>query len=132
MSDEIVPDMGKCLDGGTGRRLALRVQVRIPAGVTTTMTTNAAELLNISATGALLRGSELPRTGKEVLVRFERVEAFGTVAWSQDRVCGVRFDQPMSSDELRSLRLNGGSFSRLDITPDERLATEAWVTGFAR
>ncbi len=132
MGAAITTGFGKRLDGVTGRRSASRVEVHLPTALTTTKTSDLAELLNISPTGALLGGRALPRAGTDLLLDFEGVEAFGTVVWVQDRLCGVHFDEPMSLGDLKRLEFDGSDCLRAHMTPDERLATEAWVTGFAR
>ena len=91
-----------------------------------------AELLDISQTGARLKGEQLPPIGQDVLIRFEGIEAFGTVSWSRSGECGIHFDEPLKQLELRRIASVGGQCLHAKFTPDQRLAAEAWSSGFVR
>lgn len=123
---------GKRIDGVTGRRAAPRKQILLPAAVTTPTASIQLELLNISSTGARLRGDTLPRIGQDVLLKSENVEAFGTVVWNRGKLCGVHFDEPLSDLSLHRLRHEGSLSILARVTPDERLAADAWSHGSAR
>jgi len=119
---------GRC--GGGGRRLAARAKAPVSAVYTTVTRSHSAILVDISTTGARLRGAVLPQENKELLLTAEGLQVFGTVMWSHDGECGVRFDLPIPADEVQSLREKVAKGAGLD--PEVKAAFEEWICGAAR
>ena len=59
---------------------------------------------NVSAAGCCLHLESPPPLGTTVLVKIERVETIGKVAWVRGGSCGVRFEAPLKPKELERLR----------------------------
>jgi hypothetical protein len=57
---------------------------------------------NLSETGALLEGAALPAVGARLILRRLHLEIGGTVVWSADSRCGVRFEGTISVAGWRS------------------------------
>lgn len=117
---------------GGGRRKSARVAAPLPALVETLTSAETAVLVDVSHTGARLRGARLPDVGEELLLTAERVQALGTVAWSEDDERGVQFEEPISRHQLAVLRHDGTVACFSKITPEERIALRDWNTGLAR
>jgi hypothetical protein len=121
---------GKC--GGGGRRRARREDLPMPALVSTISDNRVLALVNLSSTGARLRGSKLPPKGEAMSLKIDYVRAFGVVAWSRNGECGVEFDSPIQSFEVRRLRGEVKSATLSGGGVEQQLALEDWETGFAR
>lgn len=55
---------------------------------------------NMSASGAKIRGRDLPCAGKQILIWMEGLDVLGSVAWARKDECGVRFDVSLEADTL--------------------------------
>lgn len=87
-----------------GRRFQPRATIVLSASIEALSGVKSARLLDVSLTGARLEGRELPVVGKEVIAICGAVEAFGTIVWAGSGRCGIQFDQPISVQELLTLR----------------------------
>lgn len=121
---------GRC--GGGGRRIDARESAPLPAMVTTLSNSHPAVLVNISRTGAQLRGSNLPHAGEELLIKMGSLQAFATVAWSRGDHCGVEFECRIAVHELQQLRREASTTSLMRLSPEEKLALDDWTIGLAR
>ena len=119
---------GKCMGGG--RRSAARREGPLVAVLTTLKGSHSAVLADISATGARLRGSQLPDMGEVLTLRIDAVQAFGAVIWVEADECGIAFDRPLAADEEQLLRQKVAETHGLP--PDIKAAYDAWVLGCAR
>lgn len=117
---------------GGGRRKAPREPVQVQAIVATVTWSTPLVLLDISKTGARLRGSDLPRLLEEVMVGAGRVRAFGTVVWREGDECGVAFDNPVDGLCVYDLRRETTFVSVTARSLEEKLAAEDWLSGMAR
>lgn len=117
---------------GGGRRGAQRCFAPLPAVVMTITSTRRATMLDISCTGARLKGSQLPPPGAVAELKIEAIRVFGTVAWSANSECGIAFDEPLTPFEIEGLRRRAGLPSLASLTVDERLAVENWLLGVSR
>jgi|SRR5687768_9492268 len=115
---------------GGGRRCAARASTPLIAVLTTLVSSRSAVLVDVSSTGARVRATDLPSMGEEVIVNIERVQAFGTVVWSDSGECGIVFDPPLDADDEEYLR-NLVAAAR-GLPPDIRAAFENWVAGAGR
>ena len=111
---------------GGGRRTEAREKLPLPALVSTIENSIVAELVDLSSTGAKLRGSGVPATGAVVSLRLDCVRAFGTVAWSRGDECGISFDVSLASFELNRLRREVSVASVMWRSVDERIAARDW------
>jgi hypothetical protein len=119
---------GKC-DGG-GRRTAPREALPLLATLTTVSRTYSGTLIDISATGARIRGEALPAAEQDLMLTVEKLRSFATVRWNHDGEIGLQFDPPLSPTVVMALRhevAKGRGF-----TPEERAAYDAWKLGVAR
>lgn len=123
---------GKRFDGPAGRRTAPREAMLVPAWISTLSSSTTIEMLNISATGAKLRGERLPDKGAELFIRAGALDMFAVVAWRCRDLCGITFDQPVERGVLAALRAETQFASVYKLSPEERLAAEDWSSGFAR
>ena len=118
--------------GGGGRRRAQRSSADLPALVTTVARAQPVVLMNVSATGARLRGGDLPDVGGDLVLKIDKTEAFGTVQWKRQNLCGVAFDQPLREPQVEQLRSEASRARLTKLSPQERLAMQDWATGLAR
>lgn len=89
---------------GGGRRAAVREKLPLAALVSTIENSVLAEIIDLSSTGARLRGIDLPPVGSALSLRLDCIPAFGNVVWSTEAECGVEFDTKLSNFELARLR----------------------------
>jgi len=93
--------------GFLNRRRAQRARVTLPASIVTISTYQYFELVDLSGTGAKLRGSKIPELGKTALFRLDGFQALCRVVWCDDEICGVHFEEVIPSGVLARLRLAG-------------------------
>ena len=58
---------------------------------------------DLSVDGAKLRGRNLPKVGKQVLVWMEGLDVLGSVAWSKFDTGGIVFDTKLDAGDLTSI-----------------------------
>lgn len=80
------------------RRVALRSRINLPARLHTSRSDRSAWLADISEDGAGISISSPPGVGMPVLLKWSIYEVFGSVTWSNDDSCGLKFDVPISSE----------------------------------
>ena len=113
-----------------GQRRAERASVLLPASIVTMSAYRFPELLNISKTGAKLRGEPLPPKGTTALFKAGTLNVLCRVVWARDGQCGVRFDESIPDGLLKSIQLQGVIAVDM-LTPDEQLVKDDWVEGNA-
>ncbi len=118
--------------GGGGRRLSSRVAIPFPAVVMTLGRTIPATVIDVSCTGARLRGRLLPEEGEEIVCRIDAIRLFGIVKWSHAGQCGIAFDEPLMPFEVDGLRRKANLPTLGGLTLEERLALEDWVLGVSK
>ena len=112
---------------GTRLRLprAPRATVLMPASVVTMQAYQFPELVNISQTGAKLRGSPTPSMGVTALFRAGPFESLCRVVWEKGEEFAVRFEEPVPSKTLKEFELHGATQAVLAETSEkERIADE--------
>ena len=114
------------------RRAAPRVRVALPAAADTAGGRKDVKLANLSRTGAMLEGPELPSVGFNVVLKSGNVDVFATVVWKMGDRCGITFDRPVREEEVQRLRLAGEWSARTGVLPDVQQAAEEWSTGRGR
>lgn len=125
-----MPTFGKCQGGG--RRVAARAEAALPAMVTTVGDTHAVALVDISCTGAQLRGADLPEKGHELVIKVGTLQVFATVVWTRSDQCGVTFESPVANWQVEHLRREAGSARLMRLSPEQKLALDDWTIGLAR
>ena len=98
----------------------------------TLLYSRSAEVTDISATGAKLRGDNLPAAGADLFVRIEGVETFATVVWSHEGECGLSFEEPLDRAMLASLQMEARRTQLMRLTPEQKQAWEMWAVASSR
>ena len=62
-----------------------------------------ARVRNISCTGAMIEGPEVPPKGRDIVLRAQGMEFFGRVVWSDGCRCGIQFDDALRPSEVLEL-----------------------------
>lgn len=97
---------------------------------TTVTKSHEAVLVDVSSSGARLRGPVLPEVGDELFVTVEHIKAFGKVVRVEEPEFAIEFDETLLSEDLDTLRnkvKQGAGFS-----PEEKAAIDGWVLGVDR
>jgi hypothetical protein len=115
---------------GGGRRFAKREVAPVLVSFTTLAGNCSAVLVDVSRTGARLRGETLPREGDELVLTMDRLKTFATVAWAADGECGLAFDLPLPPEEIHRIKQNVTAAA--SWAPELRAAYEDWRVGSAR
>jgi PilZ domain len=115
-----------------GRRAQPRAPIRLSATVDSLSGRRQTRLLEVSATGARLQGTDLPTVGREVILVCDSIDTFGKVVWAVSDRRGVQFDEPISTRQLIALRDASESVERSGVTPEELEAIADWTNGLAR
>ena len=114
---------------GGGRRSAQREEAPVLVVYYTLSRSASADLVNVSSTGARIRGEALPAKGEELVMTMEGVRTYGTVMWSIEDECGITFDRPLLPGSLQRLRQCVATWGGL--SPDLKEAFEQWTLGIA-
>jgi hypothetical protein len=114
------------------RRAAKRARIKLPASIRTITGQREVSLLDLSGTGAMLEGKDLPEMGHDVVLKSGNLDVLGVVVWCRNGRCGVTFDQPIAEEEVHRHWLEGIKTSHLGIAPEVREAAKDWVEGRIR
>jgi hypothetical protein len=87
-----------------GRRAMPRTDAPLLAVLSKGNAEHTAELINLSRTGARLKGSGFPEEGEELIFRAEKVQAACSVVWLDGDQCAVEFDTPIAAAEVKRVR----------------------------
>lgn len=110
--------------GMLDRRRAKRASVLLPASVVTMSAYRYLEVVNLSASGAKLRGSMAPAVAKTALFRLDQLQVLCKVVWATDELCGVQFEEPIPPRVLAHFN-KAGSIARIGmLRPDEKQTEE--------
>lgn len=115
---------------GGGRRSSDRNAAPLAAMFTTVAQSHAIFLVDLSCTGARLRGEFLPAQDEELILGVGRLRAFATVVWAERGQCGVEFDLPLAQADVVQVRCQADSQGRRPAELADAL--EDWTSGFAR
>lgn len=85
------------------RRDAPRINAWRPAQINGDWFSCTGDLLNISASGAMVATSVPPRPGRYVALVCDGIDAVARVVWARDRRLGLAFDAPLSAAEVSRL-----------------------------
>lgn len=109
-----------------GRRQDSRLRLHLSARIVTLSGTRAASLLDLSRHGTKVAVPEPLPAGADVVLEWDRFEAFGRVVWCRNGLAGVTLDEPLSEPVLLASRNLTPSPS---ATEAARRAAAAFVTG---
>jgi hypothetical protein len=115
-----------------GRRSEPRAYVLLPASAHGHSGSRYVRLLDVSRTGAQLEGVDLPKEGRDIVLRCSHLDTFGTIVWVKADRCGIAFDEPIGLRELAQLRDLGFAIEQSKLTADEIQAAADWMSGLAR
>lgn len=115
-----------------GRRAEPRACLLLPASVEALSGRQDLCLLDVSRTGARLEGTDLPAAGRDVVLRCGAIDALGTIAWTTSGRCGMRFYDPIGTQELIALRNVAVAAEQAGVSPEEAQAAADWTNGLAR
>jgi PilZ domain len=90
--------------GKLGNRSTPRLAAGLDAGLVLPERSERCQLENISRKGCRLHLAEPPRPGATVLVRVDRIEALGTVAWVRGLRCGITFENSLTVEAVERVR----------------------------
>ena len=117
----------------TGRRVAARARVALPATLEALSGTVNVILRNISETGAMLEVANLPARGADGVLCCGELDCFGTIVWARSRWCGFAFGEPIPQEIV--LRLRAASDSGQAEAASRNAASDAarrWAEGARR
>ena len=87
-----------------GRRAMPRTSAPVIVLLSNATNQYSAELVDLSRTGARLKGATLPVLGEDLLFKAEKVRVTGTIVWFDDDHCAVEFDTPIAGAEVKRIR----------------------------
>ncbi|WP_156029834.1 PilZ domain-containing protein [Sphingomonas sp. URHD0057] len=99
--------MGVAERGFLNRRRAQRLPVLLPASVVTMSAYQYFDVIDLSATGAKLRGQAVPPFGRAALFRVDGFQTLCKIVWAVDGLCGVHFDELIPMRVLERFREAG-------------------------
>ncbi len=117
---------------GGGRRRADRTQSVLPALVTTVTGSRSAVLLDVSSTGAKVKGTDLPEAGGFVKFKVEGTEVYATVQWCDGEMCGIAFETALTAFQVDHVRREADQARFTEVSISGRLAMQDWAVGIAR
>jgi hypothetical protein len=98
---------GRRVDGLSGRRRRVRQPVILAASAMSIDRSRSVLVADLSPSGAMLHGRDLPREGSEVLVAVGSQDSFATIVWRNDDACGIEFEMPLPEHRLAQLQHEG-------------------------
>src|SRR3546814_11396351 len=87
----------------TGRRATQRARVHLSAMLVATTREYAVTLRNISCTGAMVEGDDLPPNGRTVALRRGDIDELADVVWVRGNFCGVHFFDEIAYERILEL-----------------------------
>ena len=108
-----------------GRRGAERARIVLPAFLHVDGEKRAVDLLNLSATGAMIECTGLA-VGHDVVLKCKTLEVSGVVVWIGNGRCGLQFDASIPDQEVKRHWFEGICAAD-GVTPGLRAAAQAWM-----
>jgi PilZ domain len=90
-----------------GRRSVPRAQAPLVAVLSMSAGDHPVKLVDISRTGARLRGKYLPAVGQQGILKAEKIKVAAEVVWRDSGGCALEFDTPIAVPEVQRLRCLG-------------------------
>lgn len=120
---------GKRLDGPGGRRASERESVLLSAAMLAIGASRTAVVLDVSQTGLRIEVNAPLKVGQEIWLKVFPFDIFGTVAWTDGRICGVKLDEPFTEAESAALHASGKRVWIPRLSKEEQLALDDWRKG---
>jgi len=98
------------------RRRAGRYAVGLGDAVVTGRSGTEVTILDLSLTGALIEGADLPPAGAAVTLTHGTLQMPAAVAWSDGGRAGLRFDRPLPVEQLFTI-VHSAQFRRGEGLP---------------
>ena len=98
---------GRRVDGLGGRRRRVRQPVLLAASAMSIERSRSVLVADLSPSGAMLHGRDLPKEGTELLVAVGSRDSFARIVWRNEDACGIEFDSPLPDDRLAQLKNEG-------------------------
>jgi hypothetical protein len=125
-------DMRDDASGGlSARRQESRLRLRLPAFAIMHSGTERVVLCDLSQRGAkIFSNADLP-IGRDFVLRWGKLEAFGEIVWKRDGLNGVQFDEALAPSVLIATRdlLDAGGLNRIEV--GQWVAKTGWAFGKA-
>lgn len=112
-----------------GKRGHARLRLCMAARLISRSATQRATLLDLSQSGAHASVRHAPPAGEDVVLMWDRFEAFGTVVRSATGECGIVFEEELPLDIVLATR---NAEPPPSDTAMARTAAAEWVNGRAR
>lgn len=119
----------------TGRRETQRARVHLSAMLVATTREYAVTLRNISCTGAMVEGDDLPPNGRTVALRRGDMDELADVVWVRGNFCGIHFLDEIAYEKVLDFaalppeaKAEKGQNNYVAPTDrDDRLSAEEWA-----
>ena len=95
--------LGKQIGTLCDRRTKQRRPIFVIGSAVSVQGSKSVVVEDVSVDGAKLRGRNLPKVGKQVLIWMEGLDVLGSVAWSKFGEGGVVFDTRLDARDLTCL-----------------------------
>ena len=86
------------------RRRAVREPVMLAGSAVSVTRSRSVAISDLSTTGALLGGRDLPVPGDDVLVVIGSQDRMGMVRWRSGDKCGVLLDEPLAQEHIALMK----------------------------
>lgn len=111
-----------------GRRSAARLRLSAPAKLQTTLHTFDCMLVNISQTGARIAIERPLEVGEFAILKCAQLEEYADIVRSGFGHNGLRFDQPLSQEQILAIRAHSEDVG-LHERSSFRREVQNWVAG---
>lgn len=136
-ADGMGPEPERASDEGltTGRRETQRARVHLSAMLVGTTRDYPVTLRNISCTGAMVEGDDLPPNGRTVALRRGDLDELADVVWVRGHFCGIHFFDEIAYERVLDLAASppeakAEKSPALYVPPTsqvDRLSAEEWA-----
>jgi len=119
----------------TGRRIASRLRVHLPARLVLLSGEHNVLLCDLSEQGACIRyaaaGVAAPRLGSNAVLTWHHFEMFGEIRWITPNGCGLLFDEPLARADLLLTRTLDSTTRMPTEREQQRDFARRWAAGQA-
>ena len=129
-----MPLFGKRIDGFEAEQQPAHREAALlmAASILTLERTCCAEIVEVSAETARLRGSTQFAPGDDLWIKVGCIDRLVTVTASHNGVCEISFETPLTHEEVIHLRCEARNTLVTRLAPEERIAAQAWIDGLRR
>ncbi|MEZ5742748.1 MAG: PilZ domain-containing protein [Sphingomonadaceae bacterium] len=90
--------------GKLGNRDGARLALEVAAELDLPHRTLYCAFEDVSRSGVRLSVSPPPRVGTPAILRFDGIEAMGSIVWARSNACALRFDRPLTPHHMERLQ----------------------------